>query len=187
MIEIKRTKISRLGCLAVGLVGLISLTLIFSPKVFAADQINIQTGNIEIAQDPCLGDKPIDQARCSVSATGGETTEESKARVDSVLKTVINILAWVAGISAVIVIIIQGLIMIISGPGDGKSSHARLKSILYVGIGLVIVISATSITNYFIGVADTPSSTPADDSSNQTPPATSTESSPEEASQGGDS
>ena len=62
----------------------------------------------------------------------------------------INLALWVAGIIAVIVVIIAGINYSLSSGDPSKTASAK-NAILYSVIGLVIAASAIAITKYIIG------------------------------------
>lgn len=69
---------------------------------------------------------------------------------DQVLGNILNLVYFVAGIVAVIVIIIAGLAMTTSGGSADAVKKAR-NQILYSIIGLVVIFFAFMITNFIIG------------------------------------
>ena len=62
----------------------------------------------------------------------------------------VNLALWVAGIVAVIVVIIAGINYSLSSGDPSKTASAK-NAILYSVIGLVIAASAIAITKYIIG------------------------------------
>ena len=62
----------------------------------------------------------------------------------------VNLALWVAGIVAVIVVIIAGINYSLSA-GDPANTASAKNAILYSVIGLVIIASAIAITGYIIG------------------------------------
>ena len=62
----------------------------------------------------------------------------------------VNLALWVAGIIAVIVVIIAGINYSLSSGDPSKTASAK-NAILYSVIGLVIIASAIAITGYIIG------------------------------------
>lgn len=70
--------------------------------------------------------------------------------INSVIKTVVNILSWVVGIAAVIMVIIGGLLYVISSGDATKAAKAR-NTIIYALVGLVVVALAQVIVRFVIG------------------------------------
>ncbi len=62
----------------------------------------------------------------------------------------VDLALWVAGIIAVIVVIIAGINYSLSSGDPSKTASAK-NAILYSVIGLVIAASAIAITKYIIG------------------------------------
>ena len=62
----------------------------------------------------------------------------------------VNLALWVAGVVAVIVVIIAGINYSLSAGDPAKTASAK-NAILYSVIGLVIIASAIAITGYIIG------------------------------------
>lgn len=69
---------------------------------------------------------------------------------DDLLNNILNLFYFIAGITAVIVIIIAGLAYATSGGDSGKVAKAK-NQILFAVVGLVVVLLAFSITNFVIG------------------------------------
>jgi len=66
------------------------------------------------------------------------------------LKNGLGITYFVAGIIAVLVIVIAGFTMVTAGSVPGTVSKAK-NAVLYAVIGLVVVLSAAAITQFFVG------------------------------------
>ncbi len=92
------------------------------------------------------------------------TAEEAKSGVDAVggsgappltdfIKSVINIILYITGIIAVIMVIIGG-IKYVTSSGDAQAITSAKNTILYAIIGVVVAIMAFAIVNWVIaGVA----------------------------------
>ena len=63
---------------------------------------------------------------------------------------ILNLFYFVTGIVAVIVIIVAGFTMTVSGSNPTATAKAR-NAVLYAAIGLVVILSAFSITHFVIG------------------------------------
>lgn len=100
---------------------------------------------------------PKDDVCAGVELTGGSCEPpKNGTSVQSVITDVINILSFVVGVTAVIMIIIGGFKYITSG-GDSGSVTGAKNTILYAIIGLVIVAVAQVIVRFVIRTATTPS------------------------------
>lgn len=69
---------------------------------------------------------------------------------DQVLQNGLNVAYFVAGIIAVIVLIVGG-IMYSTSAGDQANVTKAKNLILYAVVGLVVILSAWAITNFVIG------------------------------------
>jgi len=69
---------------------------------------------------------------------------------DQVLVNILNLFYFIAGIVAVIIIIIAGFSITVSGSNPSALAKAR-NAILYSAIGLVVIISAFGITRFVVG------------------------------------
>lgn len=86
---------------------------------------------------------------CQGQGGGTAVCASKDDQVDSVLKTVINILLYIIGIVAVIMIIIGGIRYTTSN-GDSSSIKSAKDTILYAVIGLVVAIMAWAIVNFVV-------------------------------------
>lgn len=78
---------------------------------------------------------------------------EAKDKVESTVQLVVNILSWIVGIAAVIMIIIGGFKYVTSSGDTGNVTSAK-NTILFAVIGLVIVVLAQVIVNFVIDAVD---------------------------------
>jgi uncharacterized membrane protein len=85
-----------------------------------------------------------------VALTGGSCDEDPDgSTVQGTITTVINVLSFVIGVVAVIMVIIGGL-KYITSTGDSNSINGAKNTILYAIIGLVIVAVAQVIVQFVI-------------------------------------
>ena len=111
--------------------------------------IGLMAGIVAFAQ-PFAGDASAinvfgncpDDAKSSVCASKGENAT-------STVKNVINLLIFVIGIIAVIMIVVGGLRYVLSG-GDSAGINTAKNTILYAIVGLVVAILAYSIVNFVL-------------------------------------
>lgn len=87
---------------------------------------------------------------CNGITAAGGSCSDSGGGLTRVIKVVINVLSAVAGIAAVIMIIIGGLRYITSGGDSSKVASAK-GAIIYAIVGLVIVALAQFIVRYVLG------------------------------------
>ena len=69
---------------------------------------------------------------------------------NTALQSGLNFTYGVAGIVAVIVIIVAGVIYVTS-VGDPNKTSKALRAIIYAAVGLAVVVLAAIITNFLIG------------------------------------
>ncbi len=69
---------------------------------------------------------------------------------DQLVTNILNLFYFVAGVVAVIVIIISGFNMTVSGNNPANVAKAR-NAILYAVIGLVVILLAFTITHFVTG------------------------------------
>ncbi len=100
------------------------------------------TTPVQAALDPC----DIDPA--------SQICADKPKEIDNVFKTIINVLLFVVGAIAVIVIIVSGIRYATSG-GNATNVTAAKNTLLYAVIGLVVAIFAWAIVNWVFGVAST--------------------------------
>lgn len=90
-------------------------------------------------------------AACAgVGAVGGDCSEETANNsVDNIVATVINILSWIVGVAAVIMIIIGGFRYVTSN-GDSNAISGAKNTILYAIIGIVVAAFAQIIVRFVL-------------------------------------
>lgn len=73
----------------------------------------------------------------------------NKDSATSMVKNIINVVLYVLGIVAVIMIIVGGFRYVISG-GDAGSVTAAKNTIMYAVIGLIVAVLAYAIVNFVL-------------------------------------
>lgn len=113
---------------------IVTIALVFSVSVIAL------TPDVaaQVTVDPCTLD-------ASSSLCQGRNTN-----VNSILRTIINVLLFIIAAVSVIVIIIGG-IMYSTSTGDAGRTKKAKDTILYAVIGLVVAIFAFAIVNWVVG------------------------------------
>lgn len=74
---------------------------------------------------------------------------QSTDAVSLMIKSIINLLIYIAGIIAVIIIVVAGLRYVTSNGDSGATSKAR-NEIIYAVVGLVIAIMAYVLVNFIL-------------------------------------
>lgn len=94
-------------------------------------------------------------AACTSAATcvkqGANTAGGSSSKVDlgTLIKTVVNVLLYILGAIAVIMIVIGGIKYTTSN-GDSSSVQSAKNTILYAVVGLIVALMAYAIVNFVI-------------------------------------
>jgi hypothetical protein len=91
------------------------------------------------------------QAACQgIALTGGSCGGSGQAGINHLLKVVLNILSAIAGLIAVIMVIIAGIKFSTSG-GDGQKLASAKGTLIYAIVGLVVVALSQIIVHFVIG------------------------------------
>lgn len=98
------------------------------------------TSAIDVFKDACSGGSG------STAVCGASTKDE----LPNIIKNVINLLFFVIGMIAVIMIVIGGIRYATSG-GDSSQIQAAKNTVLYAVVGLVVAIMAFAIVNFVLG------------------------------------
>jgi hypothetical protein len=92
-----------------------------------------------------------EEACAGLSSTLGQSCgASSNSRVTTILKVVLNALSLIAGVAAVVMLMIGGFRYTIS-QGDGSGTAGAKNTILYALIGAVIVVFAQIIVRFVLG------------------------------------
>lgn len=99
---------------------------------------------------PLLADAK-DDVCTGVEFTGGSCDPPGRGQptVQNTIRTVINILSFVVGVVAVIMVIVGGFKYITSG-GDSNSVNSAKNTILYALVGLIIVALSQVIVRFVL-------------------------------------
>jgi hypothetical protein len=81
-------------------------------------------------------------ANCTSNAHGSTS-------VNNIIKATVNILSWVVGLVAVIMIIVGGFRYVTAG-GDSSNVAAARSTIVYAIVGLVVAASAQAIVHFVL-------------------------------------
>ena len=121
----------------------LTISILLAGLLFIAPTVSAATTSGQSASDAARN------AVCEgVNATGGDCNSGGTT-ISGAVQSVINILSWIIGVTAVIVIIIAGMRFITAGGNENSISSAR-NMILYAVIGLVIVTLAQVIVRFVI-------------------------------------
>ncbi len=117
-------------------IGLLITSLIMGMAMFAPSLAFAATTTTDAKAKVCEG-------------IGGCDAPAGEKSVADIVATVINILSWIVGIAAVIVVLFGGLRYVISTGDSSKISSAK-DTIVYALIGLVIVAMAQVIVRFVL-------------------------------------
>lgn len=90
-----------------------------------------------------------EQAKCGVDKIGGTDDGNSGDQVPIIIKSVINILLFLIGLIAVLMIVIAGFRFVTSN-GDSNTVSSAKNTILYAVIGIVIAVMAYALVNFVL-------------------------------------
>jgi hypothetical protein len=107
--------------------------------------------SVTLAPVPAMAAVDTTSVCSGVSLTGGACNGDEK-QFTTVIKLIIQIISLIAGIAAVIMIVVGGLKYITSN-GDSSSTASAKNTILYAIIGLVVVALAQVIVRYVLTTA----------------------------------
>lgn len=110
---------------------------------FAVGLVPVSVGAVNlnpICEDGGLSNEQKDAAGCDVK--GEELTNQ--------IPVAVNVILWIAGILAVVMIIYSGLQMMISS-GDSSKTETAKKTLTYAVVGLVVVMLSYVIVGFVVG------------------------------------
>lgn len=98
---------------------------------------------------------PFGGVNCSGNAANSVACQEKGNTVnpltgsDGLVMKITNVIAFVAGVAAVVIIVISGFRIVTSSGGDSVASARR--AIIYSLVGIVVVILARTIVAFILG------------------------------------
>lgn len=106
-----------------------------------------------VLDTPLLAGSP-QQTACEGSGgkwSGGKCAENTSngPAVAPTIKNIIDLLLFVAGLAAVIVIVVSGL-RFVTANGDSQKVTSARNGIVYAAIGLIVAIMAYAIVNFIL-------------------------------------
>ena len=124
---------------------LLSLSLLVSMAVPALVPVAAHAAD-GIKENLCAGANLDVNSSCN---TGGITDAEASAKINDILRTVINFFSLIVGVVAVIMVIYGGLKYITSGGDSGNVGSAK-NTIIYAIIGIIIVSLAQFMVRFVL-------------------------------------
>lgn len=127
-------KLTKIKLVLTSLLLFTNFSLIAVPAAYATD----------LKGDACAGLNTLDSG--STSTNCGNSGEKA---VGNLIGTIVDILSWVVGIAAVIMIIIAGFGFITAGGESSKITSAR-HTLIYALVGLLIVAAAQFLVHFAV-------------------------------------
>lgn len=104
---------------------------------------------VAIAEAPAVHADTISDIKAGVTGSGGSGAKNQGSQVAVVIRVVVNILLFLIGAFAVIMIVIAGFRYVASN-GDANTVSSAKNTILYAVIGLVVAFLAYALVNFVI-------------------------------------
>jgi len=96
---------------------------------------------------------PFGNIDCSSASASAVCNDKSNQRAISgtngIIITVVDVISFIAGISAVILLIVAGIRFVVSG-GDANSVQQARSSVIGVLVGIAIIVLARSLIVYVV-------------------------------------
>ena len=121
----------------------LSLALIFSSLLVTLSFT--QTASAQLSQ----GSKEAACKGANLSNTDGSCGTGNARKIEDTIKFIINLLSFVVGVAAVVVMILSGLKFITAG-GDANSISQAKNGIIYAIVGLIVAALAQVIVRYVL-------------------------------------
>jgi hypothetical protein len=115
--------------------------------------VMMMLGVITLPVAPVFAEACTDSpAQCAQNGTDSVNNQGSNGgtKLEDMIKIIVNVLLFLLGAIAVIMIIIGGIRYATSG-GDASATKSAKDTILYAVIGLVVAILAYAIVNFILG------------------------------------
>lgn len=127
------------------------LTLLFIGLGLIASLSLASAGNVSAVDCTAAGNAglPACKVQGGVTGIGGDTDGRRAGAFTNTVEGVINVLLFIIGAAAVIMIIIGGIRYVVSGGDQGAVTGAK-NTILYAVVGLVVAIMAYAIVNFVV-------------------------------------
>jgi hypothetical protein len=121
-------------------------TLIVSASIAAMSVVGVATLTPQTVSAASCSD-PKSCLEEGVKGAGGDTKKDD---IGPLVKNVVNIMLFILGAAAVIMIVIGGIKYTVSG-GDSSAVKSAKDTILYSVVGVVVALLAYAIVNFVIG------------------------------------
>lgn len=115
--------------------------------IFSVVALMLGVGVLALASEPVSAVNVFDQCGANADTAVCKSTGDN---AQSMIKSIINILLFILGAIAIIMIIVGGIRYTLSG-GDSSSIKGAKDTVLYSVIGLVVAMAAYAIVNFVVG------------------------------------
>lgn len=126
-------------------------SLIISLALMAFGGLLLLAPAANAAYNPLPDQNVCNQAKDSAVCQDKPETNNPLTRSDGLILKVTRLIAVVAGIVAVIMMIVGGFQFVFSG-GESEKTAAARKTILYALIGLVVIVLAEAIITFVVNL-----------------------------------
>jgi hypothetical protein len=115
--------------------------------------VSLLGGGVAMAATPTDAAKSQVCAGVNAQVTGSDCGGTSgQQSITKVLTAVLQIISWIAGIAAIIMVVLSGLKYITSG-GDSSSIASAKSTLVYALVGVVIVVLAQAVVFFVLNAA----------------------------------
>lgn len=119
-------------------------------KLFTASLVVVALAVMAITPTQTYALNPLENTCNSTGSADNPVCQNQNESADNLIKTIINILLYIVGALAVIMLIWGGIRYVTSG-GNSASLTAAKNTIMYALIGLVVAILAFAIVQWVFG------------------------------------
>ncbi len=128
---------------------LISALIVVGMLIFGGLNFNTPVSASGSTSDSSNKGDKIFQDPCRHSPNSAICQNQNPVKMEDLVKKGLNILTWVAGILAIIMIIYAGYLLVRSANDTNKITTAK-NIILYSVVGLIVVVAANAIVSFVI-------------------------------------
>ena len=128
---------------------LISGLVVVGMLIFGGLNFNTPVSASGSTSDSSNKSDKIFQDPCRHSPNSAICQNQNPVKMEDLVKKGLNILTWVAGILAIIMIIYAGYLLVRSANDTNKITTAK-NIILYSVVGLIVVVAANAIVSFVI-------------------------------------
>lgn len=104
---------------------------------------------VTLANVPSVHADTVSDIRAGVTGVGGTGAKNQGGQIAVVIRVVVNILLFLIGAFAVIMIVIAGF-RLVAANGDSNTVSSAKNTILYAVIGLVVAFLAYALVNFIV-------------------------------------